>query len=105
MGIALAAPANDIFDLLQGRNKKGGIMVFAAGNSGVFQDPCSYNDYVNSIYTIAISMINRNGLRSRESQKCPGILAVVYTKDGSTGRNDQSDPMVSMCGILFSYNR
>ena len=76
-------------------------MVFAAGNGGIFQDPCSYNDYVNSIYTIAISMINRDGTRSKMSQRCPSILAVTYAKDGATGIRDQKNPMVS----LFQYLR
>ncbi|CAH3192253.1 unnamed protein product [Porites evermanni] len=45
-----------------GRKKRGSIFVFAAGNGGILaKDSCAYNGYVNSIYTIAISSVNRDG--------------------------------------------
>ena len=49
------------FNLLQGRGGRGAIYTFAAGNGGFNQDSCAYNGYVNSIYTIAINGVDKDG--------------------------------------------
>ena len=41
---------------------------------------CAYNGYVNSIYTIAISSVNRDG-SVPNGERCPGIMAVGYSRD------------------------
>ena len=77
---------------LQGRNKRGSIFVFAAGNGGVLaKDSCAYNGYVNSIYTIAISSVNRDGSVPYYGERCPGIMAVAYSRDSFGDKN----PVVS----------
>lgn len=56
--------------------------MFAAGNGGLFaSDSCTFNGYVNSIYTIAISGIKSDGSRPVFGENCPGIMAVTYTRD------------------------
>ena len=65
---------------LQGRNGLGSIFVFAAGNGGYSDDSCAFNGLVNSIYTIAITGVNKDGSLPGWGEHCPGILAVTYSK-------------------------
>ena len=56
--------------------------MFAAGNGGiVVDDSCAFNGYVNSIYTIAITGINRDGSIPAYGEHCAGIMAVTYSRD------------------------
>ncbi|VDI83699.1 Hypothetical predicted protein [Mytilus galloprovincialis] len=59
-----------------GRNGKGAIYIWAAGN-GETKDNCNADGYVNSIYTVAISsaMIGSNAWYS---EVCAAALAVAY---------------------------
>ncbi|XP_052087874.1 furin-like protease kpc-1 [Mytilus californianus] len=59
-----------------GRNGKGAIYIWAAGN-GNTADNCNADGYVNSIYTVAISsaMIGQNAWYS---EVCASALAVAY---------------------------
>ena len=66
--------------------------MFAAGNGGILaKDSCAYNGYVNSIYTIAISSVNRDGSVPYYGERCPGIMAVAYSRDSFGDKN----PVVS----------
>ncbi len=66
--------------LLQGRKGFGSIFVFAAGNGGRAGDSCAFNGLVNSIYTIAISGVKKDGSLPHWGEHCPGVLAVTYSK-------------------------
>jgi len=66
---------------LQGRKGLGSIFVFGVGNGGYADDCCSFNGLVNSIYTIAITGVNKDGSVPRYGERCPGILAVTYSKE------------------------
>ena len=66
---------------LQGRQGRGSIFVFAAGNGGRAYDICAYNGYVNSIFTIAISGVNRNGSIPGYAERCSAIMASTYSQD------------------------
>ena len=56
--------------------------MFAAGNGGIFvKDSCAFNGYVNSIYTVAITGINKDGSIPSYGERCAGIMAVTYSKD------------------------
>lgn len=56
--------------------------MFAAGNGGMLvKDSCAFNGYVNSIYTIAITGINKDGSIPIYGERCAGIMAVTYSKD------------------------
>ena len=66
----------------QGRNGRGSIFVFAAGNGGlIVKDSCEFNGYVNSIHTIAITGINSDGSIPIYGENCAGIMAVTYSRD------------------------
>ncbi|VDI83697.1 Hypothetical predicted protein [Mytilus galloprovincialis] len=59
-----------------GRNGKGAIYVWAAGNGGT-QDNCNADGYVNSIYTVAITSVQL-GQNAYYSEVCAPALAATY---------------------------
>ncbi|MCJ1301117.1 pheromone processing endoprotease [Hypocenomyce scalaris] len=67
-----------------GRQGKGSIYVFAAGNGAAHQDNCNFDGYTNSIYSITVGAIDRKGLHPYYSEKCSAQLVVTY----SSGSND-----------------
>lgn len=69
----------------QGRRGLGAIYTFAAGNGGITQDSCAYNGYVNSIYTIAINGVNKDGSNPSYAEECPAIMATAYSRDTLSG--------------------
>ena len=69
------------FLIYQGRGGLGAIYTFAAGNGGMVGDSCSYNGYVSSIYTIAITGVNTDGSKPSYAEQCPGIMATAYSRD------------------------
>lgn len=71
--------------LFQGRGGLGAIYTFAAGNGGINGDSCAYNGYVNSIYTIAINGVDKDGSKPRYAEQCPGVMATTYSRDSSRG--------------------
>lgn len=78
--------------------KKGSIFVFAAGNGGILaKDSCAYNGYVNSIYTTAITGLNRAESFPSYGEHCPGIIAAAYSRKTFRDRN----PLVSS----FTYEK
>nr|XP_022302232.1 proprotein convertase subtilisin/kexin type 6-like isoform X2 [Crassostrea virginica] len=64
----------------QGRNGKGSIFVWAAGNGGP-DDNCNCDGYVNSIYTIAISGVGYDLYSAHYSEPCSVIMACTYGSD------------------------
>ncbi|RMX55348.1 hypothetical protein pdam_00021239 [Pocillopora damicornis] len=69
----------------EGRDKQGAIYTFAAGNGGTVGDGCAYDGYVNSIYTIAINGVNKDGSRPSYAEECPAIMATAYSSDKGEG--------------------
>lgn len=63
----------------KGRNGKGSIFVWAAGNGGIFQDTCSCDGYVSSIYTISITSLSQGNEKPQYTELCSGILAATYS--------------------------
>lgn len=59
----------------EGRGKLGAIYTFSTGNGGLTGDSCAYNGYVNSIYTVAISGVNKDGSLPNYAEECPAIMA------------------------------
>jgi kexin len=72
-----------------GRNGKGSIIVFAAGNGGRHDDNCNFDGYANSIYTLTIGAIDRDDRRPAYGELCAAQLLVTYS-------SGQSDHIVSI---------
>lgn len=62
-----------------GRQGKGNIYVFAAGNGAGSGDNCNFDGYTNSIYSITVGAIDRKGLHPYYSEQCSAQLVVTYS--------------------------
>ncbi|OLL26525.1 Protease KEX1 [Neolecta irregularis DAH-3] len=67
-----------------GRGKRGSIFVFASGNGAFSGDNCNFDGYTNSIFSITVGAIDRQGNHPHYAEKCCAQLAVTY----SSGVND-----------------
>lgn len=65
---------------LQGRNGKGAIYTWAAGNGGL-DDNCNCDGYASSIYTISITSISYDLEGAWYSERCTSVLAGTYGGD------------------------
>ncbi|KAI0849633.1 peptidase S8/S53 domain-containing protein [Daldinia vernicosa] len=63
----------------KGRAEKGSIYVFASGNGAQSEDNCNFDGYTNSIYSITVGAIDRQGLHPYYSEKCSAQLVVTYS--------------------------
>jgi len=62
-----------------GRDGLGTIYVFAAGNGAASDDNCNFDGYTNSIYSITVGAIDRQGNHPYYSEKCSAQLVVTYS--------------------------
>lgn len=67
-----------MFFSIQGRNGKGVIYVFAAGNGGK-EDNCNADGYVSNLYTIPITSIGIDGKAAPYSEVCASAFAATYS--------------------------
>jgi subtilisin-like proprotein convertase family protein len=58
-----------------GRGGKGSIFVFAGGNGGASDDQCNFDGYTNSIYSMTIAAVDREGLHPYYSEMCAANIA------------------------------
>ena len=63
----------------KGRDGKGSIFVFAAGNGASNDDNCNFDGYTNSIYSITVGAIDREGEHPSYSESCSAQLVVAYS--------------------------
>ena len=61
----------------------GSIFVFASGNGGRNYDTCAYNGYANSIYTVTINSVRKDGGIPSFSEPCTAVMASTYSRDES----------------------
>ncbi|XP_045208278.2 neuroendocrine convertase 2-like [Mercenaria mercenaria] len=69
----------------EGRNGRGAIYLFAAGNDGQNYDDCNAAGHVNTIYTISVNALKSDGTLARYSEECTSIMVATY--GGDTGTN------------------
>ncbi|KAG9294682.1 hypothetical protein G9A89_008161 [Geosiphon pyriformis] len=67
-----------------GRGGKGSLFVFASGNGGANDDNCNFDGYTNSIYTITVGAVDRNGGHPFYSEKCSALLVTTYSSGGGS---------------------
>lgn len=63
----------------KGRGGKGAVYVFAAGNGAQYGDNCNFDGYTNSIYSITVGAIDRQGKHPTYSESCSAQLVVAYS--------------------------
>ena len=89
----------------QGRDGKGSIYVWAAGNGGSYFDSCAADGYASSIYTIAVGSADEDGRQADYDENCAGKMAVTFSYNSATfpGANDNwdaHDQVVSCYNLL-----
>ncbi|KAJ5504015.1 Proprotein convertase P [Penicillium fimorum] len=62
-----------------GRGGRGSVYVFAAGNGAASGDNCNFDGYTNSIYSITVGAIDREGNHPAYSESCSAQLVVAYS--------------------------
>lgn len=77
-----------------GRNGKGAIYVFAAGNGGK-GDNCNADGYASNLYTIPITSIGIDGKAAYYSEVCASAFAATYS--GISERKLTSTSLNSTC--------
>lgn len=97
---------------MKGRDGKGSIFVWAAGNGGENFDSCAADGYTSSIYTIGVGSADQAGQQAFYDEQCAGKMVVTYSlnsKTFSVGDNFESyDQIVSACSefsIVRLYHR
>ena len=80
----------------KGRHGKGNIYVFAAGNGRGSGDNCNFDGYTNSIYSITVGGIDREGKQTYYSEHCAAQLVVTYSS-GSGDAIHTTDVGVNQC--------
>ncbi|KAI1317208.1 hypothetical protein EDD11_008900 [Mortierella claussenii] len=83
-GIAMDGPTGLLQEafvngVMNGREGKGSIFVFATGNGGRYGDNCNFDGYTNSRYTVSIGAITRTNEHPVYSEACSAQLAVTYS--------------------------
>ncbi|XP_054263948.1 neuroendocrine convertase 1-like isoform X1 [Macrosteles quadrilineatus] len=68
-----------------GRNGKGSIYLFPAGNGKVRGDNCGADAYSNSLYLMTIASATRSGGTTHYSERCSAIFATTYSSGGEDG--------------------
>jgi uncharacterized repeat protein (TIGR01451 family) len=87
-------------DSVNGRNGKGKIFVFAAGNGGPFDD-VNMTTIANSIFTIAVAALNDQGTRA--SYSTPGAALVIAAPSGRDAISAQGSTTTDVTGAA-GYN-
>ena len=70
---------------MQGRNGKGNIYVWAAGNGGRYYDSCAADGYITSIYTIAVGAANDIGNQAWYDEQCSAKMVVTFNDNSELG--------------------
>lgn len=83
----------------KGRDGKGSIYVFAAGNGAANGDNCNFDGYTNSIYSITVAAVDKNDIEPRYSERCSANMVVAYSS-GSGDAIHTTDVGADQC-----YNR
>ncbi|EGW32317.1 uncharacterized protein SPAPADRAFT_50884 [Spathaspora passalidarum NRRL Y-27907] len=65
--------------VIEGRDSKGALYVFASGNGAKFDDSCNFDGYTNSIYTITVGAIDYKGSHPDYSEGCSALMVVSYS--------------------------
>jgi kexin len=68
--------------IVNGRDGKGSIYVFAAGNGAASDDNCNFDGYTNSIYSVTVGAIDRFGHHPSYSEACSAQLVVAFSSGG-----------------------
>ncbi|KAL5044777.1 hypothetical protein BDW71DRAFT_95589 [Aspergillus fruticulosus] len=84
----------------KGRDGRGSIFVFAAGNGAGSGDNCNFDGYTNSIYSITVGAIDREGQHPYYSESCSAQLVVAYSSGMSSDAIHTTDVGTDRCSSV-----
>jgi kexin len=91
-GVILKSMVNGV---QKGRDGKGSLFVFAAGNGGMYGDQCNFDGYTNSIFSVTVGAFDHTGQHPAYSEQCSAMMVVapssgsgnhIHTTDVGPGR-------------------
>lgn len=94
-----------VFWNFQGRNGKGSIYVWAAGNGGHKQDSCATDGYASSIYTIAVGSVDQYGDHAYYDEVCTSKMAVTFNHNTGSVKRKQIVSLVTDQGERSCVSR
>jgi len=65
----------------QGRNGLGSLVIFAAGNSGLFSDSSNYDEFTNDPHVIAVASVDDRGRPTGFSEPGANVLVAGFSGD------------------------
>ncbi|XP_066990254.1 neuroendocrine convertase 1-like [Macrobrachium rosenbergii] len=86
----------------EGRNGRGIVYVWAAGNGGSAGDDCNCDGYTSSIYTLSISSASETGLFPWYGERCASTLAAAYSSGAYTDQKIATTDLHNSCTDKFS---
>ncbi|XP_068205095.1 neuroendocrine convertase 1-like [Palaemon carinicauda] len=86
----------------EGRDGKGIVYVWAAGNGGSAGDDCNCDGYTSSIYTLSISSASETGLFPWYGERCASTLAAAYSSGAYTDQKIATTDLRNSCTDKFS---
>ncbi|XP_072160241.1 neuroendocrine convertase 1 isoform X2 [Bemisia tabaci] len=84
--------------ITKGRQGKGVIYVFAAGNGKEVGDNCACDGYVVNIYTIAVASCDYHGHVTHYSERCAAVMVTSYS-GGGVGQNVATTDIHGGCTV------
>ncbi|XP_013392730.1 neuroendocrine convertase 1-like [Lingula anatina] len=84
-GVHIGGPNTAVLDVLKsgtrnGRGGKGAIYLWATGNGGP-DDSCAYDGYINNIYSLGISGVDRNYRKLINGESCSAVFAAAPSQN------------------------
>ena len=76
---------------MQGRNRKGSIYVWAAGNGGTYYDSCAADGYSSSIYTISVGSADQSAHAADYDEQCAAKMVVTFNYNSQTAPSLDED--------------
>lgn len=88
----------------EGRDGKGNIYVWAAGNGGARKDNCNYDGYASSRKVVAVSAIGFDGVAPYYAEKCSALLGVATSGTSGSDINSKitTSAIENKCNSRFS---
>lgn len=71
-----------------GRNGRGAVYVWAAGNGRQWLDSCSYDGFASSRLVVSVGAVSYFGTTTFYSEWCPSLLVVAPSSSSGTGPED-----------------
>ncbi|KAF4531598.1 hypothetical protein B566_EDAN010064 [Ephemera danica] len=84
---------------MQGRNGKGAIYVWAAGNGGGSDDDCNCDGYASSVFTLSVGSASEHGRFPWYGEQCSSTLACTYSSGAYSDQMIVTTDLYNSCTV------